>query len=614
MSLMHPYEVTDRNGQRHVATLADCLNVQRTPSWRQRVLDRTLHCITSSGAGGTSLQIEKSFMYLDLARGQALLVHPPRERFRYVGASEQLDRMLQVLPKEMRGRAHQIRVVFGTEELREKLIALDANLDDRAVELMKAAVVHDHPVLLTRERLRLSLDQVDAQGARFRAEYDHSPKAFHVMYATPEVFCDDTKVMKAWSGTMKKHDLYKLPPAGDHWVNFRRFLPAQDAVAELHVLVLALAKGKKPAVNGAAFKLLLERLPRGSALSGQAKTDLRKLFTWIKKQGLQKLQDQLFEIRFGLALEDTWYRNDNKNDIDTLWRLLKNLPDTHVEGNSKLAEIDLGHGSGGFYSPSTMEIEIGASLLAHKESFEDTLRHEVGHAVHEANQALVDGWLWSRFGFTMFPANPQGIDDWIAQMGPGAGYAGLNATQKTQVRALLRQAVGPSEEWGPTVTPNAPLGSPWRATEFGPRLAFERSGANWYANNANWYRANGKAFAINFWYGMLMCINEDALDLVNNKMPDTYATMSPAELFAEIYALYYDIGDTQRKNLPPDVVAWIKAKLGGATRSQPAKPKSATSRTAVRRPAPPALPAPKAPVRSASSSRAGGASRRRRVV
>ena len=77
-----------------------------------------------------------------------------------------------------------------------------------------------------------------------------------------------------------------------------------------------------------------------------------------------------------------------------------------------------------------------------------------------SNPALVDGWLWSRWGFTMFPATPQGIDEWIGQMGPGAGYAGLSATQKTQVRALVRQAVGPTEQWGPTVMPNAPLGSP----------------------------------------------------------------------------------------------------------------------------------------------------------
>jgi hypothetical protein len=581
MSLLHRQEVTDRNGQRHIATLADCLNVQRTPAWRQRILDRTFHCLPAAEGG---LQIEKSFIYLDLPRGQAFLVHPPRERYRYTVASEQLDRMLAILPADMRGRAQQVRVVFGVDELREKLIAADAGLDDRAVELMKAAVMHDHPVLLTRPRLRMSLDAVTPKGARFNVQYDHSSKAFQVTYGTPEVFCGQTRPLKSWSGSMKRHDLYKLPKQGDHWVNYRRWVPSQDAMAELHAVVLALGKRQPPNVKSAAFKEMLVRLPRGSSLSGQGKTDLRKLFEWVKKQGLQKLQDELFEIRFGVELEDSWYRNRDKNDIDTLWRLLKNLPDTHVEGNSKLEEINLGHGNAGFYSPSAMEIELGASLLSHKENFEDTLRHEVGHAVHEANLELVDGWLWSRFGFAMFPPNAQGIEDWIAQMGPGAGYAGLNATQKAQVQALLRQAVGAGEEWGPTVTPSAPPGSPWRSPNFGPRLAFEHTGSHWYENHANWYRANGKAFAINFWYGWLMCVDEATVDFVANKMPDAYALMSPAEFFAEMYALHYDLDDPQRKHIPADVLSWMKVKLGGAARTQPARPKSATSKTASKRP------------------------------
>jgi len=594
MSLMHRYEVTDRNGQRHVATLADCLNVQRTPAWRQRILDRTFHQVPSAEG---NLQVEKSFFYLDLARGQAFLVHPPRERFRYGAASEQLDRMLKVLTKDMRARTPQLRVVFGTEELREKLVAADAGLDDRAVELMKAATMHDHPVLLTRPRLRMSLDEVTPKGARFLVQYDHAAKAFAVTYQTPEVFCGDTRPLKAWSGAMDKHDLYKLPKKGDHWVNYRRWVPSQDALTDLHNVVVALAKGQAPAVDSADFKSMLGRLPRGSSLSTQGKGDLRKLFEWVKKQGNQKLEDELFEIRFGVGLEDSWYRNDDKDDIDTLWRLLKNLPDSHVEGNSKLEEINLGHGSGGIYSPSTMEIEIGASLLAHKENFEDTLRHEVGHAVHEANQDLVDGWLWSRFGFTMFPASAQGIDDWIAQMGPTAGYAGLSATQKTQVRALVRQAAGPGEQWGPPTPPNVPPGSPWRAQGFGPRLAFERTGDNWFANHTNWYRANGKAFAINFWYAQMMCVNEATLDFINDKMPDNYAAMSPAEYFAEMYALYYDIGDPQRRNIPADVLSWMKVKLGSAAASQPARPKSASTKTTMNRPARPAVKSP--PVKAA---------------
>lgn len=572
MSLMHPYVVTDRNGRRHATVLADCLNIQRTPAARDRILARQFHQLEVDGA---QMQLEKAFFYLDLPRGQAFLVQPPKERYRYDAASEALDRMLEVLPAAMRKRAGARRVIYGIEELREKLVAADAGFDDRAVELMKATLVHDHPVLLTKARLRLSLDRVDTIGAQFIAGYDHSPKAYTLTYAAPEVLVHNPKALKAWSGSLDRHDVYKLPAKGDHWVNYRRWIPSQDAVAQLHAVVKALNANVEPATKTAAFKSMLQRLPRGSALSGQGKKDLRTLFLWAKKKNLQALQDQLFELRFGITLEDSWYRNDDKNDIDTLWRLLKNLPDSHVEGNSKLAEIELGEGGGGTYSPATHEIEIGSAELAFKERFEDTLRHEVGHAVHEANPDLVNGWLWERFGWAEFQTTQQGIDDWAAQMGAAGGYGALTSAQKAQVRSLVRQACGPGSQWGPSLTPNAPTGSVWKEAGFGPRLAFENSGGNWYENTAQWYRANGRAFAVNFWYASLLCVNEATLDFITGRMPDAYAAMSPAEFFAELYALYHDIGDPQRKNIPADVASWLKSNLGGASNRQPAKPRSA---------------------------------------
>lgn len=573
MSLMHPYPVTDRQGVRRTAMLADCLNIQRTPTARQRILDRSFHRVAGSDA---LMQVEKAFFYLDLARGQAMLVQPPRERFRHADASAQLERMLAVLPETMRAQASLTRVVYGLEELREKIVAAEAGLDDRAVELMKAAVVHDHPVLLTRARLRLALDRIDAQGAQFLAQYDHSPKAFNVTYATPELFCDNDKALKGWAASMHRHDVYKLEARGDHWVNYRRWLPSQDAVAQLHEVVTALAKGKPPVPTSAAFKSLLARLPRGSALSGQGKQDLRKLFLWAKKKNLQKLQDQLFELRFGVALEDSWYRNDDKNDIDTLWRLLKNLPDSHVEGNAKLAEIslDLG-GGGGSFSPGTLEIEIGSTELVMKERFEDTLRHEVGHAVHEAHTDLINGWLWEQFGWASFEPTQGGIDDWVALMGAGSGWAALNATQKTQMRALIRQACGEGSVWGPTVTPNAPAGSPWRDKSFGPRLAFEQSGENWYDKHGQWYRSGNRAFAFNFWYGTLLCVSTTTLDFIDEKMPDAYAAMSPGEFFAELYAVVYDHDDPRRKKLPAAVMKFFDEQLAHlAPGKAPPMPKS----------------------------------------
>lgn len=589
MSLMHPYTVADRHGARHLALLADCLNVQRTPTARQRILARTFHRV---GTDSAALQVEKAFIYLDLARGQALLVQPPRERFRHAEASAQLDRMLAVLTDAMRAQIHVKRVVYGLEELREKIVAAEAGLDDRAVELMKAALVHDHPVLLTRARLRLSLDSVDTQGAQFLAQYDHSPKAFSLTYATPELFAGDEKALKHWSASLQRNDLYALPDRGDHWVNYRRWLPSQDAVAQLHTVVQALGKGLPPSLASKDFKAMLARLPRGSALSGQGKQDLRKLFLWAKKKNLQKLQDQLFELRFGVALEDSWYRNDDKDDIDTLWRLLKNLPDSHVEGNAKLAEINLDvGGGGGSFSPGSMEIEIGSTELSHKERFEDVLRHEVGHAVHEAHTDLVNGWLWERFGWAAFEPTAAGIDDWVALMGPGSGWGALTVAQKVQMRALVRQACGEGSVWGPTVTPSPPPGSPWRNADFGPRLAFERSGESWYEKNDQWYRANGRAFAVNFWYGTLMSVSEPTLELINKRLPDPYAAMSPAEFFAEIYALHYDNEVSAKKAVPADAAKWIDKHLGAPERGTAPMPMPRSMQGAKARPG--KLPPPK---------------------
>ncbi len=583
MSLMHAYEVTDQTGTRHKAHLADCLNVQRTPTARVRILAREFHRLVIDGL---SMQIEKAFIYLDLARGQAFLVQPPRERYRYATANQRLNTMLALLPAPMREQAHQVRVVFGAEELREKLVAAEAGFDDRAIELMKCALIHDHPVLITRARLRLSLDAVDVQGAWFLAQYDHSPKTFRLCYALPEQFCRDEVVLRRWSASMQRHDLYALPARNDHWVNYRRWVPSQDAMSQLNSVVLALAQGKPPASGSAAFKTMLKRLPRGSALSSQAKTDLRKLFLWAKKTNKQALQDQLFELRFGIDLEDAWYQNSDKNDIDTLWRLLKKLPDSHVEGNTKLSEINLGQGvGGGLYSSSRGEIEIGSAELAFKERFEDTLRHEVGHAVHEANPALVDGWLWERFGWASFEPTDAGIEDWLRIMGAAAGYAELTEIDKARVRALIKQACGPGEQWKPTVTPNAPNSSPWRLPACGARLAFEQSGEDWYANHTNWLRANGHAFAMNFWYGTLMCVKAQTLEFINQHMPDPYAAMSPAEFFAEMYALYYDLDDPQRSHIPADVKAWMDAKLGPAgSVAKPARPRSLSNRARGVRP------------------------------
>jgi hypothetical protein len=45
----------------------------------------------------------------------------------------------------MRSGERSLRVVFGLDELQEKLAAQDAGLDDRALELLKVLLVYEQP-------------------------------------------------------------------------------------------------------------------------------------------------------------------------------------------------------------------------------------------------------------------------------------------------------------------------------------------------------------------------------------------------------------------------------------------------------------------------------------
>jgi hypothetical protein len=98
--------------------------------------------------------------------------------------------------------------------------------------------------------------------------------------------------------------------------------------------------------------------------------------------------------------------------------------------------------------------------------------------------------------------------------------------------------------------------------DFAPRLAFEKTGSNWFYNNKNWYRANGKAFFLNFWYKKFMVVDEKTIDLIDKGMPSQYASMSDSEFFAELYALYYSENDPRRADLPADIAEWLNANVG----------------------------------------------------
>lgn len=568
MGVVRPYLVKTGNGESKVLNLADCVNVRRTPWVRDAILKGDYNRVASED-GKHMVTVEKPFFYTDFERQHLFLVKPRYERHTWLDASAQLERMIKGVPLKVMSADKKVRVVFGMGELREKLVADEANIDDRMVELLKVLVIYDHPFLIKQPRLRLFLEKATKQSYDFVACYDHHPRNYRVgmpKEVVEELINNRGKVEKWIKDRHKKENIFDLKK--DHWVNFWRWSPIPSYLNALKEYGKKLREGKTISVTDKPFKDMLKYLPRGSQLPAWAKKDLYELFQFAKKKKLNKLQDQLFELRFDRQLDDDWYLNDDPSDIDTLWKLLKDLPDTNVEGNTSLDELNLARGGGGWYEPDTGDIYIGSDELFDKERFEDVVRHEVGHAVHEANDKKINPWLKKQFGWMSFDPEDKEIDAWVDLMG---GYGTATNQEVKELRRFLKEAIGPGNEWGPPKYPVVPRNHIWWKPDFGPRIAFENSGNDWYERNDKWHVHKGRAFFCNFYYKQFMVVNASTLELINKGMPDKYAAMSPFEFFAELYALHYDMDDPMRKNIPKEVKDWLNSNVGKASSAQPRK-------------------------------------------
>lgn len=560
MAVFHPHSVRCICGNELMALLADSINIKRAPALRDKILREELHRAHCPGCNRT-MTVERPLFYTDMGHRVLFKVLPRWERHFWRDEAAKLEKASSSIPTFMANPDElTLRVVFGMDELREKLVAQDAGLDDRLVELLKVILIYEHPILIQRTRLRLVLGQVTDESLEFRASYEHHPQRFLLRISRDLVdgILDRQSDLESWVTKGMRHETFF--ESGATWVNLWRLSPQPPALRQLREYAAQIAGGKEIDPKSRDFKRMLNDLPRGKHMPRRAKRDMAVLWGYARKNNLEELKNHLFEVRYGLDLEDDWAKNEKRDDIDTIWRVLEELPDTHIEGNTELEEIRLEEGEGGgWYDAGPNAIGIGSDDLDDEEEFEYLIRHEVGHAVHEQKLKLIDDWLDSRFGWRTFdPQKNADIDAWVELMG---GWGDLTPAQRRDVRGYLRKALGKEPSWDPGPTPTVPRGHPWRRKDFGPRLAFERTGSFWYDRFDKWYRANGKAFFLNFYYKTLLVVDEKALDLAE-KMPDPYACMSHFEYFAEVYALYYGANHPLRKKLPKDVVEWLEKHLG----------------------------------------------------
>jgi hypothetical protein len=177
-------------GQTTPARIATSVHIARVPEVRAAVFDRSFNRITCA-ACGRRIAIDAAFTYVDVERGHWVQVEPVARRSDWRKVEQitmrALTRGLDVtspLVTELAATARR-RVVFGTEELREKLIVWNVGLDDELLECIKLRAAIDDISLVD---ARLIADRVTDDGGLELVRVDGDEP--HPRYAVPASWVD----------------------------------------------------------------------------------------------------------------------------------------------------------------------------------------------------------------------------------------------------------------------------------------------------------------------------------------------------------------------------------------------------------------------------------------
>lgn len=153
MSITAVREVVCRCGAPVRVFVATSVNAERHPHMREAILRRTFH-VFECGACHQPVGIDKEFLYVDLTRREFYGVFPLAAAADPAPCARKIAEAFDTALGPGAGEAVQpladgmrVRVCFGVEELREKIVARSAGLTDLALEVLKADILAANPEL-----------------------------------------------------------------------------------------------------------------------------------------------------------------------------------------------------------------------------------------------------------------------------------------------------------------------------------------------------------------------------------------------------------------------------------------------------------------------------------
>lgn len=322
---------------------------------------------------------------------------------------------------------------------------------------------------------------------------------------------------------------------------------------------------------------VVSTLPEGDAISEAGQIAMLKI---VNDGGLTVPEAAaLFKKRFKheLVAKDEVPATTTKAKVDKLewkmdnvkrvWAQLDVLPENDVSKNTIIGAFRTTQGGGGMYYGGAGTIEIGetsdAKHMAH------TVRHEVGHGVHEQLAGTINSWLKDDIGVWYGELDDSGIDDLVSKLGgwptrfvhPDGRGIKFGDAAKDRVRNFLRKYTG-SQSWNPGPVDSDPVVLACvRAMD--PKFIdlVNESTSHWYANYANFaVGSGGNRFFLNHWYHKWFYMSPTAKAVVD-ATGENYTAMSEKEFFANTYAEFF--ADPEGKKDP--------AKWGGTKLPEPVK-------------------------------------------